>query len=126
MDILKDSKKLFVVMIIPTLIIATILFYFEFNLAENPPYLSLAGFVLLIGSGTFIYFTNMKKLRETKDKKKALFGYMLYMLPTIIISAVLFVFISPPAPPYLLVIGLVIYLVAYTCIYFLAMKVDQK
>ncbi|TFG19071.1 MAG: hypothetical protein EU533_07120 [Promethearchaeota archaeon] len=122
MDLLKDRNKLFIVMIIPTLIIATILFYFEFTLAADPPFISLVGFALLIGSGAFIYFTNTKKLKETKDKKDAIKGYLLYMLPTIIISVLLFILISPPAPPYLLPIGLVVFLVAYTGVYFLAVK----
>ncbi len=126
MDLLNDSKKLFIVTITITVIVAIILFYFEFTFAGSLSVLTLIGFVLLIGSGTFIYFTNMKKLRETKDKKKAIFGYLLYILPTIVISALLFAFLAPPTAPYLLVIGLLIYLVAYSCIYFLAMKAEQK
>lgn len=124
MDVLKDKNKLFILMIIPTLIIAAILFVLEFMLASEPPYISLVGFGLLVGSGAFIYFTNTSKLRETKKKADGIKGYLLYMIPTVIISSVLFVFISPPAPPYLLVIGLIVFLIAYTGVYFLAVKAE--
>ena len=122
MDLKEPYVKLFILMIIPTLIIALILFIIEFSIAVEPPYLSLVGFVFLIGSGGFIYFTNMKKLKEEKDKKEAIKGYLVFMVPTIVISTILFTLVDPPKPPYLLVYGLVVYLIAYTGIYFLAMK----
>lgn len=120
MELLKDRKKLFILMIIPTLIIATILFIMEFSIAAEAPYISLVGFALLIGSGSYIYFTNTKK-----EQKEGIKGYLLYMGPTIIISAILFVFVSPPQPPYLLVIGLVVFLIAYTGVYFMALRAPE-
>ena len=125
MELLKDSKKLYIVMIIPTLIIAAILFYLEFLINDiAPSIITFVGFGVLIGSGSFIYFSNVKKAREEKDFKEASKGYLLYMVPTIIISALLFMFIDPPHPPYLLVYGLAIFLIAFTGVYFLAIKAE--
>ena len=125
MKLLEDSKKLFIVMIIPTLAIAAILFYLEYAINNVAPSIITAiGFCLLIGSGGFIYFTNMRDAREEKDSKKALKGYLLYMVPTVIISTVLFLFIDPPNPPYLMVYGLAAFLIAYTGVYFLALKAE--
>jgi len=125
MELLKDSKKLYIVMIIPTLIIAAILFYLEFLINDiAPSIITFVGFGVLIGSGSFIYFSNVKKAREEKDFKEASKGYLLYMVPTIIISALLFLFIDRPHPPYLLVYGLAIFLIAFTGVYFLAIKAE--
>lgn len=120
---MKDIRfKLFLLLIIPTLIIASILFIIEFSADAEPPFITLIGFGLLIGSGSFIYFSNMAKFMEGRIMKEALVGYLLFMVPTIIISAVMFAFIDPPTPPYLLVIGLIIFLVGYTGVYFLAVR----
>ncbi|MHA1147864.1 MAG: hypothetical protein ACTSR8_06425 [Promethearchaeota archaeon] len=86
MNLLKDTNKLYIAMIIPTLIIAIILFSIEFTMAPEPPYISLLGFGLLIGSGTFIYFTNMKKLKETKEEKEAIKAYLLPSSSTLFIT----------------------------------------
>lgn len=114
-------------MIIPTLIIAIILFSIEFSIyPDTPPYLSIVGFFLLIGSGSYIYFTNMVKLKKEQVAKEALKGYAAYMVPTILISVILFVFVDPPKSPYLLVYGLAAFLIAYSAVYLLVMKLIQK
>ncbi len=126
LSLLKDRNKLFILMLIPSLIIATIIFIIEFMLApHDPPYVSLVGFGILIAFGTFIYFKNTTKVKETKEKKEALKGYLLYVIPSIVISVILFL-IFPPSPPYLLVYGLIIFLVAYTVVFYLAIKAVKE
>jgi hypothetical protein len=124
MNIKETSIKFFLLVIIPTLIVAFILFVVEFDInPETPPYISIVGFFLLIGSGSYIYFTNMAKLKENQDSKEALKGYGLYMIPTITISIFLFIFVDPPQPPFLLVYGLTAFLIAYTGLYLIVMKI---
>lgn len=123
MNIKETSVKFYFLVIIPTFIIASVLFIMEFTInPENPPYISIIGFFLLVGSGSYIYFSNMAKLKETQLKTEALKGYGLYMIPTVLISVILFVFVDPPSPPFLLVYGLMAFLIAYSVLYLIAMK----
>lgn len=121
-NIITDRKKLFISMIIPVSIIASVLFVFEFSIAEEPPYLSLLGFFILIGAGIIVYFSSTSKVFEEKEKSAGIRGYFGYLIPNIVISTLLFTFVSPPEPPYLLVFGLIAYLIAYTVVFFMAVR----
>lgn len=121
-DVVSDRNKLFIVMIIPVGIISVILFILEFYIVEEIPYLALAGFILLIGTGSFTYFSSTKKVLEEKDKSEGTKGYFTYMIPNITISTLLFTLVSPPEPPYLLVFGLIAYLIAFTAVFFMAVR----
>ena len=121
-DIVSNRTKLFIAMIIPVGIISIILFILEFYIVEEIPYLALAGFALLIGTGSFTYFSSTKKVLEENNKKPGIRGFFIYMIPNIIISTLLFTLVSPPEPPFLLVFGLIAYCVAFTAVFFMAVK----
>jgi len=110
---------------IPTIIIAIILFYIEFTLAPEPPIVSTLGFILLLAIGGSTYFSGTKKAKEEQNTKKAMRGYLIFMIPTVLVSTILFIVI-PPTPPYLLVYGLFILLLAYSIVYFIAIKKEIK
>lgn len=121
-NVVSDRNKLFIAMIIPVGIISVILFILEFYIVEEIPYLALAGFILLIGTGSFTYFSSTKKVLEEKNKSEGTKGYFTYMIPNIAISTLLFTLVSPPEPPYLLVFGLIAYLIAFTAVFFMAVR----
>ena len=110
---------------IPTIIIAIILFAVEFTIAPEPPIISTLGFVLLLAIGGSTYFSGTKKAKETQDTKECMKGYLIFMVPTAVVSTILFI-VVPPSPPFLLVYGLVVLLTAYSIFYFIAIKKEIK
>ena len=121
MDLKETRVKLYIMLMIPTIIIAIILFVIEFSIAPEPPIISTLGFVILLAIGAFTYFSGTTKAREEKDTKESLKGYLIFMVPTAIVSTILFI-VVPPTPPYLLVYGLIALLTAYSIFYFIAVK----
>jgi len=121
MDLKETRVKLYIMLMIPTIIIAIILFAIEFTLAPEPPIISTLGFVMLLAIGGSTYFSGTKKAKETQDTKECMKGYLIFMVPTAVVSTILFI-VLPPSPPYLLVYGLVVLLTAYSVFYFIAIK----
>jgi len=121
-----NSKKLYILLIIPTVIIAIILFTAETSITGELPIISLIGFIILLAIGGFTYFGGTKKAQEEKNIKAPLKSFLIFMLPTVVVSTLLFLLVDPPKPPYLLVYGLAVLLIAYSVIYFWAVKIELK
>jgi len=121
MDLKETRVKLYIMLMVPTIIIAIILFAIEFTIAPEPPIISTLGFVLLLAIGGFTYFSGTKKAKETQNTKECISGYLIFIVPTAVVSTILFI-VVPPSPPYLLVYGLVVLLTAYSIFYVIAIK----
>ena len=121
-----DSKKLYIILMIPTIIIATVLFILETSITGALPIISLIGFGALLVIGGFTYFSGTKKAQEEKNVNGSVKSYLIFMAPTIVVSTLLFLFVDPPDPPFLLVYGLIVLLSAYSVIFFWAVKIEIK
>lgn len=111
---------------IPTVIIAIVLFILESILTGMLPIISLIGFIVLLAIGGFSYFSGTKKAQQEKNLKEPLKSFLIFMAPTIVVSTLLFLLVDPPDPPYLLVYGLVVLLIAYSAIFFWAIKIEVR
>ena len=118
-----DSKKLYIILTIPTIIIAAVLFILETIITGALPIISLIGFAVLLAIGGFTYFSGTKKAQEEKKINGSLKSFLIFMAPTVVVSTILFLFVDPPDPPYLLVYGLAVLLIAYSAIFFWAVKI---
>ena len=121
-----NSKKLYIILMIPTIIIAAILFSVETTISGALPIISLIGFIVLLAIGGFTYFSGTKKAQEEKNIKEPTKSFLIFMAPTVVVSSLMFLLVDPPDPPYLLVYGLIVLLFAYSVIFFLAVKLEIK
>ncbi len=121
-----NRTVLYIILMIPTVIIAIVLFILESILTGMLPIISLIGFIVLLAIGGFSYFSGTKKAQQEKNLKEPLKSFLIFMAPTIVVSTLLFLLVDPPDPPYLLVYGLVVLLIAYSAIFFWAIKIEVR